>query len=46
MVRSTDHEATHFELSALPCFLVPLMPKHSSLHPILMQIQPTFLPQC
>ena len=29
-----------------PCYLVPLRPKYSSQHPILKQLQPTFLPQC
>ena len=33
-------------LTPLPCYLVPLRPKYSPLHPILKHSQPTFLPQC
>jgi hypothetical protein len=29
-----------------PCYLVPLRPNYSSLHPILKHPQPAFLPQC
>ena len=32
--------------SPLPCYLVPLRPKYSPQHPILIYSQPTFLPQC
>jgi hypothetical protein len=31
------------QFSPLPCFLVPLRPKHSPQHPILRHPQPTFL---
>ena len=33
------------QVPSLSCYLVPLNPKYSPLHPILKQSQPTFLPQ-
>ena len=33
-------------LSPLPCYLVPLRPKHSPQHPIFKHAQPMFIPQC
>ena len=32
--------------SPLPCYLVPLMPKYSPQHSVIIHPQPTFLPQC
>jgi hypothetical protein len=32
--------------SPLPCYLVPLRPKNSPLHPIFKHPQPTLLPHC
>ena len=34
------------EFSTFPCYLIPLGPKYSPLHPILRHPQLTFLPQC
>jgi hypothetical protein len=34
------------KFSPLPCYLVPLRPKYSPQHPILIHPQPTLLPQC
>ena len=34
------------KFSPLPCYLIPLRPKYSNQHPILIHSQPTFLPQC
>ena len=45
-VSSTDHSAPHYIVSPLPCYLVPLRPKHSPQHPILIYPRPMFLPQC
>jgi hypothetical protein len=33
-VKSTDHEAPHYEVFSTPCYLVPLRPKYSPQHPI------------
>jgi len=35
-----------YSFSPLPCYLIPLTPKYSPLHPILKHPQLTFLPQC
>jgi hypothetical protein len=41
-VRSTDHWAPLSVIFSIPCYLVPLRPKHSPQHPILKHLQPTY----
>jgi hypothetical protein len=41
LVRSTDHEACHYEVSCTSCYLLFIRPKYPHLHPILM-----FFPHC
>jgi hypothetical protein len=46
-VRSTDHDAPHYEVFSTSCYLVPLRPKYFSQHPILKHPQcqrPSFTP--
>jgi hypothetical protein len=39
-VRSTNHEAQHYDVFCTPSYLVPLRPKYSLQHPILKHPQP------